>query len=206
MPRPPRVSTDRILAAAAAEFAARGFGGARVDRIARRARVNKAMLYYHFGSKQALYRTLLRRLFHDAAARMRAIADSPGPAPARLGRAATMIAGFLSEHEHLPRLMLREVADRGAHLDAATLAALAEVPLAFSRLVRRGIDEGALRPVDPLVVYLSMIAPIVVFFAAAPIRRRLSARQLLPATRLDAERFVREVQETIGRAILERPR
>ena len=66
MPRPARVSPDRILAAAAVEFAARGFAGARVDRIARRARVNKAMLYYHFHSKQGLYRTLLRRTFTTA--------------------------------------------------------------------------------------------------------------------------------------------
>jgi AcrR family transcriptional regulator len=58
MARPARVSPDRILAAAAAEFAERGFAGARVDRIARRARVNKAMIYYHFASKQRLYRVL----------------------------------------------------------------------------------------------------------------------------------------------------
>ena len=79
MPRPARVSPDRILAAAAVEFAARGFGGARVDRIARRARVNKAMLYYHFKSKQGLYRALLRRTFSLAAARFQAIAASDAP-------------------------------------------------------------------------------------------------------------------------------
>ena len=41
-------SRQRLLTAAAAEFAARGFAGASVDRIARAARVNKAMIYYHF--------------------------------------------------------------------------------------------------------------------------------------------------------------
>src|ERR671931_624754 len=59
MPRRARVSPDQILAAAALEFAERGYAGARVDRIARRAAVNKAMLYYHFRSKQQLYATLL---------------------------------------------------------------------------------------------------------------------------------------------------
>ena len=66
MGRPARVSPDRILAAAALEFAERGYAGARVDRIARRARVNKAMLYYHFHSKQGLYRALLRQIFSRA--------------------------------------------------------------------------------------------------------------------------------------------
>src|SRR5437899_10385832 len=117
MPRPARISPDRILAAAAVEFAARGFGGARVDRIARRARVNKAMLYYHFHSKQGLYRTLLRRVFTDAAARIRAIGDAPGPAPPKIDGVIAAIADFIREHEFFAAIMLREVAEGGAHLD-----------------------------------------------------------------------------------------
>ena len=71
-----RVSPEQILHAAALEFAERGYAGARVDRIARRAAVNKAMLYYHFKSKQQLYRTLLRQMFTRAAERLQAIAGS----------------------------------------------------------------------------------------------------------------------------------
>ena len=63
-PRPAGISTkQRILHTALEEFAARGFDGAKVDRIAARARVNKAMLYYHFGSKAALYLAILREQF-----------------------------------------------------------------------------------------------------------------------------------------------
>ena len=79
-PRPRTPDTRaRILAAAALEFAERGFGGARVDRIARRARVNKAMIYYHFKSKQALYRSLLRDLFTLVGNRLQQIASSDRP-------------------------------------------------------------------------------------------------------------------------------
>src|SRR5438094_5710347 len=95
MPRRARVSPDRILAAAAAEFAERGFAGARVDRIARRARVNKAMLYYHFRSKQALYRTLLRRHFSLAADRFRAIAAGAESPPEKLDRVVVGLASFI---------------------------------------------------------------------------------------------------------------
>src|SRR5208282_280620 len=58
---------EKILAAALAEFSARGFAGARVDAIARRARVNKRMLYYCFGAKQELYREILRRKIAERA-------------------------------------------------------------------------------------------------------------------------------------------
>src|SRR5213592_978323 len=98
MARPARVSPDAILAAAALEFSARGFAGARVDRIARRAKVNKAMLYYHFKSKDRLYKTLLRQMFTRAAERLQAIAAADAPPAEKLDRAIAAIAAFIDEH------------------------------------------------------------------------------------------------------------
>jgi TetR/AcrR family transcriptional regulator len=59
---------ERILEAARAEFAAHGLSGARCAEIARRAAVNKRMLFYCFGSKEKLYREILRRKFAERAA------------------------------------------------------------------------------------------------------------------------------------------
>ncbi len=63
-------SRERILAAALREFSERGLAGARVDRIARRARINKRMLYSYFGAKNDLYREVMRRRFALRAAQM----------------------------------------------------------------------------------------------------------------------------------------
>mgnify|MGYP001554678788 CR=1 FL=1 len=59
--RNPERTRERILVAALQEFAAHGFAGARVDFIARRAAINKRMLYHYFGGKEALFRAVLRR-------------------------------------------------------------------------------------------------------------------------------------------------
>jgi TetR/AcrR family transcriptional regulator len=59
--RNPERSRSRILAAALKEFAAKGFAGARVDVIARRASINKRMLYHYFGDKEELFKAVLRR-------------------------------------------------------------------------------------------------------------------------------------------------
>jgi TetR/AcrR family transcriptional regulator len=59
--RNPERSRERILSAALKEFAAKGFAGARVDVIARRANINKRMLYHYFGNKEDLFRAVLRR-------------------------------------------------------------------------------------------------------------------------------------------------
>src|SRR4026209_2240678 len=53
--RDPERTRARILAAATAEFARYGLGGARVDRIAARANANKRMLYYYFRDKDNLF-------------------------------------------------------------------------------------------------------------------------------------------------------
>src|ERR1044071_7407683 len=148
MPRPATVSPEAILAAAALEFSERGYAGARVDRIARRARVNKAMLYYHFGSKRALYRTLLRQVFSGAAERLQAIADSAAPADEKIERVITVLAQFISKHAFFPAIMLREVAEGGAHLDRDTLKALAAVPRIVAGIVEEGTAAGEFRPID----------------------------------------------------------
>ena len=58
--RNPERTRERILSAALKEFAAKGFTGARVDIIAKRAMINKRMLYHYFGNKEHLFREVLR--------------------------------------------------------------------------------------------------------------------------------------------------
>ena len=201
MPRPARVSPDRILAAAAVEFAERGFGGARVDRIARRARVNKAMLYYHFHSKQGLYRVLLRRTFTAAAERMQAIAASGGSPRDKVDRVIAGVADMIREHAFFPAIMLREVAEGGAHLDRDTLLTLAAIPRAVGGIVRQGVEHGAFRDVNPLFAYFSMLAPIVFYLAAGPIRKELGALHLPDLEPRAADEFVRHMQDVMRRAL-----
>jgi TetR/AcrR family transcriptional regulator len=201
MPRPARVSPDAILAAAALEFAERGFGGARVDRIARRAKVNKAMLYYHFKSKERLYRALLRQMFGLAAARLQAIAAGPGRPAQKIDLAVAGIAAFLQEHTFFPAIMLREVAEGGAHLDRDTLKALAAVPRTVAGMVEQGVAAGEFRPIDPFFAYFSMLAPIVFYFAGAPIRTELSHLHVIHMRPMTPAEFVRQAQESARRSL-----
>jgi AcrR family transcriptional regulator len=201
MARPARVSPDVILAAAALEFAARGFAGARVDRIARRAKVNKAMIYYHFKSKERLYRTLLRRMFTLAAERLQAIAGGSGAPADKVDFAIAGIAAFIQEHTFFPAIMLREVAEGGSHLDRETLKALAAVPRTVAGIVEEGITRGDFRPVDPVFAYFSMLAPIVFYLAGTPIRKELSHLNVINMRAMSPAEFVEQAQESARRAL-----
>src|SRR6266545_5403033 len=76
--RDPEKTRERILAAALREFSTHGFAGARVDRIARRARINKRMLYHYFGNKEGLFRAILRRKLGERLAWAAATPGDPG--------------------------------------------------------------------------------------------------------------------------------
>jgi AcrR family transcriptional regulator len=207
MPRPARVSPDRILAAAALEFSERGYAGARVDRIARRARVNKAMLYYHFGSKQGIYRTLLRKTFGDIAHQLETIAATAHPPAERLDAAVTAMAVFIEAHAYFPSIMLREIAEGGSHLDPETLAALAAVPRAFAAILMQGIESGVFRRMHPLAAYFTTIAPILMFVSSTPVRRQLSKRHLIAdaALPLTADAFLAHLKQSLQRAFAASP-
>jgi AcrR family transcriptional regulator len=75
--RNPQHSQERILEAALREFADKGFAGARVDAIARRARINKRMLYHYFGDKEGLFREVLRRKMEQRAAWLASAPENP---------------------------------------------------------------------------------------------------------------------------------
>src|SRR5512135_965943 len=82
-------SKDALLAAASEECALHGFASASVDAIAGRAGINKAMIYYHFGSKQGLYVEILRSMFASMGERTAAIANSSAGAD---GKVAAFVA------------------------------------------------------------------------------------------------------------------
>jgi AcrR family transcriptional regulator len=200
MARRTRVSPEQILSAAALEFAERGYAGARVDRIARRAAVNKAMLYYHFKSKQQLYRTLLRQMFTRAAERLQAIGRSSAAPPAKIDRVIAAMAAIIQEHPVFPSIMLREVAEGGAHLDRATLLALASVPRAVAAIIEDGVASGAFRAVHPVFAYFSLLAPIVFYLAGAPIRKEISHLHAIDLRALSPADFVQAMQDAARRS------
>jgi AcrR family transcriptional regulator len=200
-----RDSRTEAFRAAAEEFAERGFEAAGVDRIAARAGVNKAMLYYHFGSKQGLYVEVLRDMFRAVGVRARDIADGPGTAPEKFDRWIAALVEEAAARPWFPPIMLREVASRGTHLDQDTVELLNVVFGAVRDVIAQGQREGTFDDVDPLLTHLTIMPPILIFFA----RQRLIAAGRRPRTLLTEPRqlddFVRHMQRSAGRMLRRDP-
>jgi AcrR family transcriptional regulator len=203
-PAPGPATTDessraRLLRAAAAEFAARGFAGASVDRIARAAAVNKAMIYYHFKSKAALYREIVGDMFTAVGARIRDVAASGDQPEAKVARFVESIALEAEARPHFPAIWFREIAEGGAHLDDKTLRAIAAIVQALVGILQAGVKAGRFRRVHPLVVHGGIVGPIMLFFASAGLRARLERAGLGGAAHVSRDELVAHVQAvTLG--------
>lgn len=198
-----RVDTrGRILTAATEEFATRGYSAAGVDRIARRARVNKALIYYYFDSKQGLYRELLEGALAELITPLRALVDGTGGAEDKLARYIETLVGQLDRMPHLPRIMLRELADGGRHLDVEVLRRFAAMPAMAAALVAQGRAEGVFADFDPLMLHFVLMGTSMMMTTNMPIRRRV--RELGLAEPPMDQRATSEVLQTVVQRTLRR--
>jgi TetR/AcrR family transcriptional regulator len=169
----PSSSRSRILSSAAAEFAARGFAGASVDRIARTARVNKAMIYYHFKSKAALYREILRDMFDAVGADVRQVAASAAEPEEKIRGFVQAIADAAEDRPHFPAMWLREVAEGATRVDEPTLRYASGVVETLQGIVDEGRGQGRFVAMNTLMLHFGIIAPLMLYLASASVRARL---------------------------------
>ena len=166
-------SQEALLDSATQVFSEHGFAGARVDSIARLAKVNKAMIYYHFGSKRDLYRAVLLRLFQGVLDEVERVGRNEADPRRRLILFYAGVARIFSERPALPQIMLREVLSGGAAIDPETTKTLSGILAFVVRAVEQGVREGVIRPTHPLIVHLSALAPLLLFFASQPFRAKV---------------------------------
>ena len=162
---PTRDTQAAILAAASTEFSELGYDGAVVDHIAASAGVYKAMLYYHFGSKRGLYLAILREIFRALGERARSIADGPEGAFAKLDCWVATIIQEAAARPWFPPIMLREMASGAPRLDPETFGLLNAIFGAVRDVIAQGRQEKVFDDVDPLLTHLTIMPPILIFFA-----------------------------------------
>ena len=202
--RPPD-SRARLLHAAAAEFAARGYDGTSVDRIARTARLNKAMIYYHFRSKAALYGEIYREFLQSVLDRVRAIAASEAPPAEQMAAFVRAIVEEAQARPHFPPMWLREIAGGGRHLDRATIELLPRVVGALNAIMERGCATGEFRRRHPLLLHFGIVGPLVLYFASRPVRSRMGGRAREAGMVVPIEQLIAHVEQTTLATLAARP-
>lgn len=165
-------TTRRIKGAATEVFAEAGFAGARVDEIARRARVNKAMIYYHIGDKKALYAEALHDVFRDMSEGMARNIQESQTAEEKLKRFIHNLAETMDQHSYLPAIILRELASGGQNIPAVVIQDFTNILNTLTKILEEGVDQGLFIQTTPFVVHMMVVGAVNFFKASGPIRSR----------------------------------
>ncbi len=149
----------RILRHSMAEFAAKGYDGARVDSIAHRCQLSKNMLYHYFNSKEGLFIAVLENAYETFRTRQRdfAIRDTD-PVDAMCQLIAHTFYALLENQDFIALLNTANL-HKGRHIRRSRLIRSLYDPLVETvrEILRRGAAKGVFRPsIDPLNLYLSL--------------------------------------------------
>ncbi len=197
MKRVPGDTRTAIIAAAATEFAAHGFAGASVDAIAARSRFNKAMIYYHFTSKQGLYVEILRDVFRTVGRRTAAIAGSDLSPAAKIEGFIDAFNDMAATRPYMPPMMMREMAEGAIRLDTDTLRLMSRLFDNLRRILDEGARLGVFRPADPILTYFTLVSPVIFFRASTPVREALARQHVLDVGRIDAASFTAHLKSVV---------
>jgi AcrR family transcriptional regulator len=150
---------QRILEAATHEFATHGYGGARVERISRRARTVDRSLYYYFGSKEGLFRAVLEHAYENLGAAEQEL-DLAGLSPENgMRRLVQFTWDYYLAHPEFIRLLNSENLYRGEHVRKSKRVKSLSFPLLsiLQDLLARGQVEGRFRrDADPVRIYITI--------------------------------------------------
>ena len=148
-----------ILLAARDEFAQHGLGGARVDRIAERADVNKRLIYYYFKSKDELFLAVLENAYADIRdAETELHLRDMDPAQA-LRRLTEFTWEYYIAHPEFLTLLNSENLHQGRHLAMSGRVQEMNSPLiqTLAEILERGRADGLFRGgIDPVQLYVSI--------------------------------------------------
>jgi TetR/AcrR family transcriptional regulator len=171
----PEESRAAILQAAVHEFAREGVAGARTDAIAKAAGVNKALLYYYFEDKEALYQAVLDEVFSGVRAAIHEAIAQPLPPRERLKAYVCAHFDYIASNPLYPRIVHAEFLR--ASRDPSQVERIAKeyfrpVFGEVGALLMEGMQTGDFRRVNPVHFIPSMVSVIVFYFTtAAPIMK-----------------------------------
>ena len=203
----PEQSRSAILQAAVREFSREGVAGARIDAIARSARVNKALLYYYFKDKEALYSAVLDHVFAGLTAAVNAAFTLHASPQEKILAYAGAHFDYIAGNPLFPRIvqgeMMRAGRNGSSQLDRIVKQYFRPLAGKLGLVLSEGMAAGDFRSLDPAQAVPSIISVIVFYFTNAAAMQSMTGMDPLHPKRVAARRTA--VLDFISAALLRQP-
>jgi AcrR family transcriptional regulator len=193
-------SQQAILAAALDEFARHGLAGARMDRIAEQAEVNKRLIYYYFTSKDDLFLAVLENAYlniREAEKRLHLRDLSP---PQAIRRLTEFTWDYYIAHPEFMTLLNSENLHQGRHLAKSQRVRELNSPLieTLGEILERGRKDGVFRGgIDAVQLYVSIAGMAYFYLSNSYTLSAIFGRELL-APKARSERLSHMTDVILG--------
>lgn len=168
----PADSTEQKIFEAAHEvFMQKGMDGAKMQEIADRAGINKALLHYYYRSKEKLYETVARAILAKALPAIRQVIESEYPLEVKIRRFIETYIDIISRNTFIPLFIISEIQKHPERFIDNVLPKDLPKPEVFFRQVEAEIAAGRIRPVKPQHLIVNMIAMCIFPFVGKPMIR-----------------------------------
>jgi len=166
---------DKIILAAKDVFHKKGFAGARMQEIADASGVNKALLHYHFNSKDELFRAVLLGGIADVFPALMSTLNSAMPLREKLKSVIQIYIDQLTQNPDLPLFVLNELAQNPKFIQTHFQGFSAK-PTAFATQVEEAVANGVLKPMDPFQLIASIVGMCIFPFIGKPMIQFMSGK------------------------------
>jgi AcrR family transcriptional regulator len=165
---------ERILKSAREVFLSKGMEGARMQEIADRAGINKALVHYYFGNKEALFHAVFGQAIQELLPALTEVFRSERPLLEKIPDFFSIHIGFIQANPMIPQFIISEVA-RNPEVILNGFRALDQEGLfeKFTNDVHQSILKGEIQPIDPIQLIINLISLSVFPFLAKPLLNRL---------------------------------
>jgi len=190
---------EKIIEAANSVFEKKGYDGTKMQEIADKAGINKALLHYYFRSKDKLFEMIFGLAFRKLIGELEFLFDTGIPVKDKISIFVDKHTDFIGMNRHLPLFIINEV-NRRPEIFVKLLEGIYEKDNRLNKLLKQ-IDEetkaGILKPFDPRQIFLNIIAMNIFPFAAKPL-----VKGILRMDEDDFGRFIAERKKIVTEIII----
>lgn len=166
--------SQRILKMALKEFSTYGFSGARMERIAKAANINKAMIFYYFTSKKNLYQLVVLQVFSDLYPKIMGLLSSSPTAEVFLEKAPEIYMRFFSSKPDFVKMITIELVQNPGNITSVMQSLIKEggditIPGRLKKLIRKWYKKGFISEGDPLQFMLNVVSLSLFSFIGKPL-------------------------------------
>ena len=159
---------EKILEAAKEVFHQKGLHGSRMQEIADRAGINKALLHYYFRSKEALFEKVFYDTFSQLASKMFEIFSSEMTLISKIEIFVSFYLNFISKHSFVIYFVMNALHDRPEQLRDIILKQNFSPDLILEQIGKQLKEEFGIE-LDPLQIYVNIMSLVIFPVIARPL-------------------------------------